>query len=369
VEATETEFAVVGGGLLGLATARELSRRGNQVLLFERHVVGGERAGSKGSARVFRLGYDDPFYVRMAICSQPMWRDLEVESGRSLLQTTGQLSFGGDLDQLRDAMAGAGAAVVRLDASEVALRSPGLSAEGPALFEPESGVLFADRCLAALRSSCESAGAEVREHAPVTSIQDEGPRVRLSSDNRDGGAYASVAVVCAGHWTAGLLRQAGVGLSLSPRLEQVAYLAPMNGRELQVPIFIQRSDPWVYGLPCGDPGLLKVALHGAGPVAHPDESPLDPDPVLLARLAEQCRRLLPGYRTEPMSTERCFYDSSPDGDFVLDRVGRIVIGAGTTGHGFKFGPLLGEVLADLATGGSPRFDLGRFSASRPAVCA
>jgi sarcosine oxidase len=68
-----------------------------------------------------------------------------------------------------------------------------------------------------------------------------------------------------------------------------------------------------------------------------------------------------------VSTERCFYDSSADGDFVIDRVGRVVVGAGTTGHGFKFGPLLGELLADLATGSPPRTEIERFSAHRKAV--
>ena len=76
-----------------------------------------------------------------------------------------------------------------------------------------------------------------------------------------------------------------------------------------------------------------------------------------------------GITRVPVSTERCFYDSSADGDFVVDRVGRIVIGAGTTGHGFKFGPLLGEMLADLATGTPPRheIEIERFSARRRAV--
>ena len=61
------------------------------------------------------------------------------------------------------------------------------------------------------------------------------------------------------------------------------------------------------------------------------------------------RRYLPSYHPEPVTTERCVYDNSPDEDFIIDRVGNIVVGCGTSGHGFKFGPLLGEWLADLAT--------------------
>ena len=85
----EVEFAVVGGGLLGLATARALGTRGREVLLMERDSVGNERAGSKGTARIFRFGYDDPFYVSMALAALPLWRALEEESGRDLLLSRG----------------------------------------------------------------------------------------------------------------------------------------------------------------------------------------------------------------------------------------------------------------------------------------
>ena len=75
-------------------------------------------------------------------------------------------------------------------------------------------------------------------------------------------------------------------------------------------------------------------------------------------------RLLPSLDPQPVATERCVYDNSPDTDFVLDRVGRIVVGCGTSGHAFKFGPLLGELLADLAEGRDPPVDLSRFSLRR-----
>jgi sarcosine oxidase len=264
-------------------------------------------------------------------------------------------------------MTAAGAPFEHLDAHEASVRVPAIRSIGPALFETDSGVLAADHCLAALRQGAQSAGAQVRENTAVTAISDEGTRVRIRTD--DATVTASVAVVCAGHWTSGLLEDAGVGLRLTPTLEQAAHLAPVTGTDCDVPVFIERGSPWVYGLPAGAPGLLKVAMHGAGPVAHPDDSPLDPDPVLLGRLAEHSARLLPSYHVEPVSTERCFYDTTADGDFVLDRVGRLVIGAGTTGHGFKFGPLFGELLADLAMDVVPSVDLARFSARRPAVTA
>ncbi len=114
----------MGGGLLGLAVARALARRQREVLLLERATVGHPRAGSKGSSRVFRLGYDDPYYVSLALTAKPMWHELEAESGRTLLTSTGQLSFGDGLDVLAEAMTAAGAPFEKLDAAEASSRVP-----------------------------------------------------------------------------------------------------------------------------------------------------------------------------------------------------------------------------------------------------
>jgi sarcosine oxidase len=129
----------------------------------------------------------------------------------------------------------------------------------------------------------------------------------------------------------------------------------------------------LYGLPVPGSGPLsgtyKVAHHTPGAAIH-DFDPADPaplaadDPRLLALLTDAVTRLLPSLDPQPVATERCVYDNSADSDFVLDRVGRIVVGCGTSGHGFKFGPLLGELMADLAEGEDPPVDLGRFGLGR-----
>jgi sarcosine oxidase len=128
-------------------------------------------------------------------------------------------------------------------------------------------------------------------------------------------------------------------------------------------VFVERRHPWFYGLPVPSSGLTKISLHGGGPVVSLDDlhrfAELDrPDETLVDELVSAARTLLPGLDPEPVTTERCVYDNVPDGDFVLDHVGRVVIGSGTSGHGFKFAPLLGELLADLATGSTHHPDLG-----------
>ncbi len=133
----------------------------------------------------------------------------------------------------------------------------------------------------------------------------------------------------------------------------------------------------VYGLPVlgsgAHAGTFKVSHHTPGPgPRHATTTPttaaagsFEPDdPALLEVLTDAVRRLLPGLDPEPVATERCVYDNSVDSDFVLDRVGNVVVGCGTSGHGFKFGPLLGELLADLADGTAPRIDLRPFRLDR-----
>ena len=164
-----------------------------------------------------------------------------------------------------------------------------------------------------------------------------------------------------------------------PSLPQVAYFAPAESSAPAhaVPVFIEWNEGMIYGLPVPrtnavavlPEGTVKVSHHTPGaPLERYDPSdpvPLADDPALLAGLVAAVRRLLPELDPEPVATERCVYDNSADTDFVLDRVGNVVVGCGTSGHGFKFGPLLGELLADLAEGTRSRVDLRPFALGRP----
>jgi glycine/D-amino acid oxidase-like deaminating enzyme len=103
------EFVVVGAGLVGLSVARELQRRGRSVVCLEQYAVGHEKAGSKGNARIFRFGYTDPLYVAMAMRALAGWEELSEEAGARLLEPTGLLSFGEQVDEVAAAMSTAGA--------------------------------------------------------------------------------------------------------------------------------------------------------------------------------------------------------------------------------------------------------------------
>jgi sarcosine oxidase len=352
------EFIVVGAGLLGLAAARALSRRDRDVIVLEQDTVGHRRGGSHGASRIFRYGYTDERYVRMALLARELWHDLEVEVSQELLRVTGQCSFGPDLDELLAAMHSAGAPATRLSATAVAAQFPEFAGHGAAVYEPGSAVMFADRCLGALRAS---AACEVRTGTRVLRIEDRGSDVEVVTAG--GSLSASVAIVCPGPWSRSLL--AGVApVGTFATQEHVAYVRPRDGALPDLPIFIAHERPAPYGLPTPSLGYYKLAFHHAGNVVDPTTVPLEPRPDAVAALEALARSWLPSFEPEAVTVETCLYDNTADEHFVLDRRGRVVVGAGTSGHGFKFGPLLGEVLADLATGSPPRIPLDGFTLAR-----
>jgi sarcosine oxidase len=359
------DVAVVGAGLLGLAAARSLAVRGRDVVVLEQAEVGHAGAGSKGSCRIFRLGYPDPAYVAAARRAGELWRDLEAESAQQLLWPVPQLTFGSGLADVQRALQAAGAPAELLPAGTVAARFSQLRVNGPALLESGSAVIAASRALDVLATRA----GEIRPGVRVHRVVDDGRQVTLHTST--GPLTTRTAMVTGGAWSRGLLAPLRVAVPTTPTLEQVGYLSPAATSPdidpWSTPIFICHDDPAPYGLPVPGSPLYKIGMHRSGPVADPDAQDHAPDRELIGKLARLAARFLPGYDPEPKSPERCIYDNTPDEDFIVDRIGNVVIGCGTSGHGFKFGPLLGEWLADLATGRAGGLEPGlraRFAASR-----
>ncbi len=324
------DVVIVGGGLLGLSTARALRGRCD-VLVLERDTVGNTRSGSHGSTRIFRLGYADQRYVAMAQRAAERWRALEAEAGVQLLHPTPQLTFGPGADDVFAALASAGAPAERITAAAIKKRFPAFAGRGDAVLETASAVIAADRTLATLRTQ---AGAKVREHVRVERL--DAHHVETTSENIE----ARTVVVCAGPWTPSLVSD----ITTTTTLEHVGYVRAGAG----LPIFIDFAEPAIYGLPTPGSDLYKVAVHHGGPAIDPDREFVS-DPAAVAALQRAIERWLPG--AELVQVDICPYDNAADEEFIVERIDGIVVGAGTSGHAFKFGPLLGEQLAQLVLDG------------------
>lgn len=341
-----------------MSATRELARRGHDVACFERARIGNERAGSKGEARIFRCGYLDPLYVRLALGSLEGWRSWCEEAGTALLEAGPFVSIGAELEPLAAALQAEGVPFEWLEGREVARRFPGFEASGRAVVEQAAGVLKAGEILAFLGASARASGADIAEDLAVETVSDAGARVRLGTPA--GVFECDVAVLCAGVWSGPLAAAAGLeaGGVFRPSLQQVAYLATANGELPDLPAFVERGEETLYGLRSGRD--YKFGDHDPAEVVDAGTAPLEDDRAALERITAAARRLLPGLAPTPVRTERCFYDNTPSGDFVIDRVGRLVLAGGTSGHGFKFAPFWGEVLADLVEGRRPALGLERF---------
>jgi sarcosine oxidase len=345
----KTDLVVIGGGAMGLATAWWAART-RRVILFERYAVGHTRGASHGEERIYRYGYTDRTYVRLVVAADEGWRTLEEESGRTLIDRLGAIDVGDEeeLAAICAACTAEGVAVHWLTADEAALRWPGFRFSSPVLYQPDAGRTRAAEALDALRAVATRLGADLRFEQPVEHLEVDGDGVVV----RAAGASirAPVAVVAAGAWTADLLAGIVPLPPLTTTCEQVGFWRPRDGGRW--PSFIDRGPTVWYGLPSPN-GLIKLGEHHTGPITTGDTRSFAIDPTALAKGRAYVRERLRGLEPEPVSATTCLYTLTPTEDFVLDRSGPVVVGAGFSGHGFKFTPEIGRLLATMAEGADP----------------
>lgn len=380
---TILDTVVIGGGAMGSAAAWALARRGRQVTLLEQFGPGHHNGASHGSTRNLNPGYHRPEYVAMLAEGLALWEELEQDSGELLLTRTGIVSHGPDprLALVRAALTEAGIRAESLRPEEAAERWRGLRFDQQVLHMPDGGQLNPEAALPVFQRLAAARGAEIRHHTQVVELKIMDDGVRLTLADRGPGASgrtevvtAAQAVVTAGGWTEKLLSgAAGSGKLTLPRLtvtqeqpahfrvaDQGAVWPGFNHTPGPGPAYKDWYSP-VYGMQTPGEGI-KAGWHGVGPVVDPDRRSFLPEPVQLAALQDYARTWLPGVDADSFEAISCTYTTTPDEDFILDRIGPLVIGAGFSGHGFKFTPVVGRILADLATGTRPAPQI--FSAAR-----
>jgi sarcosine oxidase len=326
--------AIVGAGIVGAATAWALARRGVEVELHEQFEPGHSRGSSHGRSRIWRLAYPEPEWVALAREGVRGWRELESEAGQQLLVTTGLLELA-ESEELgsRDALEAAGIAAEPLGPAAVEARfGVRIKPRWSCLFQPEAGYVLADRALAAFLDCAARRGTRLETGR------------RVDPDELE----ADAVVVTAGPWAPTLLAGHGIELPVTTTRETVVYFD--LGRPVPSMLEIARSDRAFDMYALVDPVHgLKVGCHRSGTGADPDEEG-GPDPEIVARIVEWTRERVPDLGLDPAGVDTCFYTSTDDGRFLLERHGRVVVGSACSGHAFKFAPALGERLADLATG-------------------
>jgi sarcosine oxidase len=328
----DVEVAVVGAGVMGLAAAYALARAGRDVVLLEQFELGHDLGSSHGGSRIIRLSYPEVRWVRLAQESYPLWRALEAEFGRPLLELRGTLDLG-DWEPNRDALAACGVGFEVLNGAEIERRFPLRMEPGASgLFQADGGIVYADLALEALLVSAVEAGAQVRQDVRVESVEEDADAVMVA------GLRARAVVVTAGAWAPKLF-----GVDATPTRETVSYFAPAE----PVPSVIDTTAGSAHGYALVAPvGRLKAGLHQSGTRIDPDE-PGDPNPEIAERTAAWVSQRFRDLG-DPVSLETCLYTMRENDDFLVERRGRVVVGSACSGHGFKFAPVIGKQLAALA---------------------
>jgi sarcosine oxidase len=363
------DVIVIGGGVMGTAAARALAERGRSTLLLERGTIGNDAGSSGGRTRIFRLAYDHPEYVRMARLALDAWRELESRAGERLLHTTAGIDAGEPSLACADAMTASGVPFERVAPEAVAERWPPLRFDPgeTLLVQEDAGVCLVKETIAAQARLARAAGASLAEQTAATSIRVTGHGAEVVASTERSYA-APIVVLAAGAWNADLLAMAGLPLSLRPTFEQPAHFTLTEPSPL--PTLVDRSLDAAaprYSVPDPIDGhRVKVGTHLGRTPVDPEALAGTRDEARFASDVAYARRRFSG--AEPTGeVDACIYTMTPDEEFVLDRRRNVVVCSPCSGHGFKFAPLIGQLVADLADARPAPIPLERFLSGRAAL--
>ncbi len=369
------DVIVVGCGVMGAAVSRHLASRGASVLGLDRHAPPHAWGSSHGRTRLIREAYyEHPLYVPLVRRSYELWRELELETGEALLTTTGSIMFGHpDSEIVHGTLRSAREHSVPhevLDTSATARRFPAFAPpeEMVGIYEPGSSLLKAEHCVAGLLDSASRLGAKFEGSSRVKGWKccSTGVEVIVNGWTRRGRAL----VIAAGAWARSLAPEALAMLQVERQVQH--WWTPARHPERfghdQMPVSMwQLPDRKIfYTMPDFGDGL-KLGWHHNGQVVDPDTASREPTSRDKADMGALLGKFLPDGRGAQREAAVCFYTNTPDGHFIVDRhpeFDRVWIVSACSGHGFKFAPAVGEILADLITQCPPAFDLTPFRLSR-----
>ncbi|MEO1401972.1 MAG: N-methyl-L-tryptophan oxidase [Cyanobacteria bacterium J06635_1] len=378
--AQQFDVIVIGAGGVGSAAAYYLSKAGQRVLLIEQFELNHQNGSSYGHSRVIRYTYDHPIYIDLMRDAYPLWFALQEEAREQLYVKTGGLDFGfpevDTFQALKSAMDTAQLDYEHLTQDEIRERYPQFTLKDgmEGLFQADSGLLRTSRCVLAHQRLAQARGATILDQTPVVKVSPDANGVEVQTD-RDVFRCDRI-ILTAGSWAKGLLADQGIDLPLKIMPCQLGFYQPETPASFEpgtFPVFFAHMNgdygEMPYGIPHEDPsiGVKITTFYGWDTVDTPSEVDYTPSQAWTERIRDFARDYIPGAAGPLLSTRRCLYTLTPDKHFILDQhpsYPHVVIGAGFSGHGFKFTTLSGKMLADLAIDGSTPHDTSLFKVGR-----
>lgn len=366
-------IAIVGGGIHGLSSAWALARLGHEVVLFEQHEIGNDAAASADEHRLIRTFYPgETGYQAMARAAFDAWVDLWMDLGERYYVPCGALALcreeGDWTDRARLTAAGLDSATETLPLDEIRRRNHALSTDGVryGLWSPWGGVLLARRILAALHGHLIARGVRLQEQTAVSAIDTLAGELTLADGRRH---QADLIIAAAGGWLPGLVPDFAPSGLQSKRQTLVYAEAPggyTKAWENSPAIIDLGGERGGYAVPPVAGTGLKFAVPDlARPVAGPQAALAPAAAEMVANVMSAFAGWLnDGTQYRVVSARGCCYTMAPEERLHLRFAGRCLMVAACSGHGFKFGPLLGQAIAECAGGGLAPADLERWAAGR-----
>jgi sarcosine oxidase len=365
------DVAIIGLGAMGSAAALELARRGVDVIGFDRFTPPHTLGSSHGDSRIIREAYfEHPVYVPMVQRALGLWRELELASGIALLKLTGGLMIGAPDSTL---VTGAlrSAQLHRLDhsllsANEIRARFPVLNPQAQMIgvWEPRAGVLSPEACVSAQLGQARRHGATLHLGEPVNRWQADGPHVSVLT--AQGHYRAKQLIVSAGAWVNSLLPDAPLPVHVERQV--LHWFVPARDADAfgpaRCPIHLWQFDGerFFYGFPDLGAGV-KLAFHHGGETTSVDGVRRDVASDEVSAVRAALKRFVPAADGPCLSSVVCLYTNTADEHFWIDRHpahANVLVASPCSGHGFKFAPVIGEILADLVQRKQARFDIELF---------
>ena len=368
----EYDAIVVGVGGMGSAAVYELARRGLRVLGLERYDIPHDLGSSHGVNRIIRLAYwEHPAYVPLLRRAYELWRELENRAGERLLFVTGSIDAGAAdsrtfTGSVRSCEAH-GLPHEILTAAALQRRFPGyqLTPDMMAVYQADGGFVLCERAIVNYVEAAHALGAHVHAREPVVDWEEQGDGAVVRTER---GLYrAPRLILTAGPWMSRLMPS--LDALARPERQVLLWTQPLRPDLFRMgafPVFnLQAPEGHFYGFPVfGIPGFKVGCYHHLRQSGDADATDRSCHPEDEALLRVGVRRYFPGADGPVMAMKTCLFTNSPDEHFIIDRINRVTIAAGFSGHGFKFCSVIGEILAELAIDGQTRWNLDLFRLSR-----
>ncbi|MBM7542661.1 N-methyl-L-tryptophan oxidase [Amphibacillus cookii] len=373
------DVTVIGAGTIGLATGYYLAKQGATVLMIDTYDPPHQQGSHGGDTRLIRHAYGEGrAYTPLALRSQILWDQLQIESEAPLFKKTGILSFANEnspfINEIKQSASHYQLPLTLYDHNGLKHNFPSLDLTDKApqigCFESESGVLFVDQCMKTYRRLAQVEGADLIVNQPVTDLVIDHGGVRVVTQAQQ---YTSQQVVIAtGAWQAQWFEQLNLDIQLTPKRQVIGWFdADPNLFDASVfPGFTAETDEGLfYGFPSMNGSGVKLGRHDYGMPVDPNQFERDfgyypEDEHVLRSFLE---KWMPRAAGKLKKGNTCLYTMTTDEDFIIDQHPihkQVWIAAGFSGHGFKFASGIGESLADRVMQRESTIDLAMFSFDR-----